>query len=101
MTVDPKRYSSMLGSLAMMVSDDGPQALYSGIVPTIADVIPSEGGKFQTFGGIKNYYETSVGRASPLATCMIGAAADAFAQIAIQRASPMVRFCVNVSIMDR
>jgi solute carrier family 25 phosphate transporter 23/24/25/41 len=80
-TIDPKKYSSIFGSIGTIVSEEGPQALYSGIVPTIVGVIPYEGGKFYAFGGIKNFYEAKVGPASPWATCMIGAAAEGFAQI--------------------
>jgi hypothetical protein len=51
------------------------------MVPTIAGVISYEGGKFYTFGGNKTFYKTSIGQASPWATCMIGSATEALAQI--------------------
>jgi solute carrier family 25 phosphate transporter 23/24/25/41 len=80
-TVDPKKYGTIFGSFATIVAEEGPLALFGGIVPTITGVIPDEGGTFYAFGGIKNFYETHVGLASPWVTCMIGAAAEAFTQI--------------------
>jgi solute carrier family 25 protein 43 len=83
-TVNPKKYSSIFGSLFTIVSEEGPLALYSGVSTTVAGVIPYEGGKFYAYGGIKQFYSTNIAPGQPISpwtNCFIGAAAECFSQI--------------------
>jgi hypothetical protein len=83
-TVNPKKYSSIFGSLYTIVSEEGPLSLLSGVTTTVAGVIPYEGGKFYAYGGIREFYGTRIAPGKPISpwvNCWIGAAAEAFAQI--------------------
>lgn len=83
-TVDPKKYSSVFGALFTIVAEEGPLSLFAGIVPTVAGVIPYEGAQFYAYGGLKNFYTTTIAPGKPVTpfiNCIIGASAGCFSQI--------------------
>lgn len=83
-TVNPKKYNSIFGAMATIAKEEGPLALYAGLIPTVAGVIPYEGAQFYAYGGLKNFYTTKIApgkQVTPFVNCMIGASAGCFSQI--------------------
>jgi hypothetical protein len=83
-TVNPKKYSSVFGSMYTIASEEGFFSLFAGITTTAIGVMPYEGAKYYAFEGIKDIYRTKIAPGKPIspwATCIMGAAAEAFGQI--------------------
>jgi len=82
-TVDPKKYTGIFSGMATIIKEEGPFALYSGVIPTIVGVIPYEGAQFYAQGALKNLYMTKIAPGKPITpftNCMIGACAGIFSQ---------------------
>jgi solute carrier family 25 phosphate transporter 23/24/25/41 len=82
-TVYPGKYTGIFNCATTMVSEEGIQSLFAGIIPTIMGVIPYEGAQFYAYGGLKNFYQTKIAPGkpiSPFTNSLIGAAAGMFSQ---------------------
>lgn len=83
-TVDPKKYSTVFGTIQTICAEEGFGSLYAGLGTTIIGVIPYEGPQFYAQGTLKNFYLTKVAPGQPVtpwANCMIGACAGLFSQV--------------------
>jgi hypothetical protein len=83
-TVDPKKYNSIFGAMFTIVGEEGFGSLFAGLIPTVAGVIPYEGAQFYAYGGLKNFYTTTIAPGKPVTpfiNCLIGASAGCFSQV--------------------
>jgi hypothetical protein len=83
-TVDPKRYSSVFGSMYTIATEEGVLSLFAGMGTTAIGAAPYEGAKYYAFETIKDVYRSRIAPGKPIspwATCVMGATAEAFAQI--------------------
>ncbi|OHT10171.1 hydrogenosomal membrane protein 31 precursor [Tritrichomonas foetus] len=82
-TVDPKKYSGIFSAFATILKEEGFGSLYAGVGSTVIGVIPYEGAQFYAYGGLKNFYTTTIAPGKPITpfiNCLIGATAGMFSQ---------------------